>query len=79
MKHTTKEFRALKVETRTEHMRHVKSAGDFNNNKTERMNGELRQREKVMRTLKKPDTPILSSSVHGRAVVKESPSWVSTW
>jgi len=26
----------------------------------ERMNGELRQREKVMRTLKKPDTEILS-------------------
>jgi len=25
----------------------------------ERMNGELRQREKVMRTLEKPDTPIL--------------------
>ncbi len=26
----------------------------------ERMNGELRQREKVMRTLEKPDTAILS-------------------
>ena len=26
----------------------------------ERMNGELRQREKVMRTLEKPDTEILS-------------------
>jgi hypothetical protein len=24
------------------------------------MNGELRQREKVMRTLKRPDTPILT-------------------
>jgi transposase InsO family protein len=26
----------------------------------ERFNGELRQREKVMRTLKRPDTPILA-------------------
>ena len=26
----------------------------------ERFNGEVRQREKVMRTLKRPDTPILS-------------------
>jgi hypothetical protein len=29
------------------------------NNKMERMNGELRDREKVMRSLKKKDTPIL--------------------
>jgi len=35
-------------------------SGDLNNNKMERMNGELRQREKVMRTLEKPDTMILS-------------------
>jgi hypothetical protein len=29
-------------------------------NKLERMNGELRQREKVMRTLERPDTAILA-------------------
>ena len=34
--------------------------GQVHNNKMERMNGELRQREKVMRTLEKSDTAILS-------------------
>lgn len=34
--------------------------GSAHNNKTERMNGELRDRERRMRTLEKPDTPILS-------------------
>jgi hypothetical protein len=33
--------------------------GDMNNNKMEWMNGEIRDREKVMRGLKKVDTPIL--------------------
>jgi hypothetical protein len=31
----------------------------MNNNKMERLNGEIRDREKVMRGLKKKDTPIL--------------------
>jgi hypothetical protein len=35
-------------------------SGDNNNNRMERFNGELRDREKVTRSLKKPDTPILS-------------------
>jgi hypothetical protein len=35
-------------------------AGKVHNNKMERMNGELRDRERVMRTLEKTDTPILS-------------------
>ena len=35
--------------------------GDIpHNNKMERLNGEIRDREKVMRSLKKPDTPILT-------------------
>jgi hypothetical protein len=33
--------------------------GDHNNNKMERMNGEIPDREKTMRGLKKVDTPIL--------------------
>ena len=33
--------------------------GTVHNNKMERMNVELRDRERVMRTLEKPDTPIL--------------------
>ena len=56
----TKEFRTMKLETRTEHIRHVRLQGDYNNNKMERMNGEIRDRERVMRGLEKKDTPILT-------------------
>jgi transposase-like protein len=55
-----REFRTMKVESRTEHIRHVRLQGDYNNNKMERMNGEIRDRERCMRTLEKADTPILS-------------------
>jgi putative transposase len=54
-----KEFWTMKKETRTQHIRHITIRGDHNNNKMERMNGEVRDREKVMRGLKKTDTPIL--------------------
>ena len=39
--------------------KHIHLKGDRNNNKMERLNGEIRDREKVMRGLKKVDTPIL--------------------
>jgi len=55
-----KEFRTLNVETRSEHVRHIRLAGDYNNNKMERMNGEIRDREKVMRGLERKDSPILA-------------------
>lgn len=35
-------------------------SGDRNNNKMERMNGEIRDREKIMRSLKKTESPILT-------------------
>jgi hypothetical protein len=35
-------------------------SGDKNNNRMERLNGEIRDREKVMRSLKKTDSPILT-------------------
>lgn len=54
-----KEFWTLKG-PRTEHVNAIKLRGDMNNNKMERFNGEVRDREKVMRSLKKDDTPILS-------------------
>ncbi len=54
-----KEFWTQKKETRAEHIRHIKIQGDMNNNKMERLNGEIRDREKVMRGLKNTDTPIL--------------------
>jgi len=54
------EFHTSRLDTRTEHIHHIRLQGDFNNNKMERMNGEIRDRERVMRTLEKADTPILS-------------------
>lgn len=53
-----KEWRSLAY-PRTEHIRHITIRGDRNNNKMERLNGEIRDREKTMRGLKKDDTPIL--------------------
>jgi len=55
-----KEFWTLKKETRTEHINAIKLSGDMNNNKMERLNGEIRDREKTMRGLKTNDTPILT-------------------
>jgi transposase-like protein len=43
----------------SEHIHKIKLSGSHNNNKMERFNGEVRDREKVMRGLKKTDTPIL--------------------
>lgn len=43
----------------SKHINAIKLDGDMNNNKQERINGEIRDREKVMRGLKKKDTPIL--------------------
>jgi putative transposase len=51
-----RENKALAIE----HIRHVRMSGDKNNNRMERFNGEIRDREKVMRSLKKPNSPILS-------------------
>jgi putative transposase len=50
----------MKKEDRTEHIRNITIRGDKNNNKMERLNGEIRDREKVMRGLKTKDTAILS-------------------
>jgi transposase-like protein len=41
------------------HVRDIRLGGQVHNNKMERMNGEVRDREKVMRGLKRMDTPIL--------------------
>ena len=40
------------------HIRHISLKGDRNNNKMERLNGEFRDREKVMRGVKKTDSVI---------------------
>jgi transposase-like protein len=54
-----KEWRTL-AKPRTEHINAVKLSGNMNNNKMERFNGEVRDREKTMRGLKTKDTPILA-------------------
>jgi len=53
-----KEFFTLKA-PRTEHISHIRLSGDMNNNIVERLNGTKREREKVMRGLKKTETPIV--------------------
>ncbi|WP_042683962.1 DDE-type integrase/transposase/recombinase [Candidatus Nitrosotenuis chungbukensis] len=45
---------------RTQHIRHIHLKGDMNNNKMERLNGEIRDREKVMRGIKRDDSPVIS-------------------
>jgi putative transposase len=53
-----KEFATHRLPT-PKHIRHIRIQGDHNNSKMERMNGEVRDRENVMRGLKKVDTKIL--------------------
>jgi hypothetical protein len=53
-----KEYYTMK-KPHTKHISHVRMRGDHNNNKMGRINGEVRDREKVMRGLKKMDTPML--------------------
>jgi len=43
----------------TKHIRDIRLDGTVHNNKMERLNGEVRDREKVMRGLKRTDTPML--------------------
>lgn len=54
-----KEIRSMYNPKGTEHIREIRIAGKVHNNKMERMNGEIRDREKTMRGLKIEDTPIL--------------------
>jgi transposase-like protein len=44
---------AKRIFPQAEHVRHITLRGDRNNNKMERMNGEIRDREKTMRGLKR--------------------------
>lgn len=53
-----KEFYTTKT-PRTRHIRHIRMNGDHSNNRMERLNGEIRDREKTMRGLNKMDTSVL--------------------
>jgi transposase-like protein len=44
------------------HIRHISLKGDRNNNKMERLNGEFRDREKVMRGVKIKESPIFDGT-----------------
>jgi transposase-like protein/DNA-directed RNA polymerase subunit M/transcription elongation factor TFIIS len=54
-----KEYWSRYKEDRPEHIRDIRFGGQIQNNKMERQNGEVRDREKVMRGLKRTDTPVL--------------------
>ncbi len=54
-----KEFWTQRKETRTLHISKVRWKEGPTNNKMERLNGEIRDREKVMRGVKREDSPIL--------------------
>jgi putative transposase len=55
-----KEYQTKKQIDSTVHIRQITLAGKHNNNKMERLNGEIRDRERVMRSLKTEDSPILN-------------------
>lgn len=44
------------------HIQEIRMAGKVHNNKMERQNGEWRDREKVMRSLKKDDSPVIEGT-----------------
>ena len=54
-----KEWYSKFKDRNTTHVRDIRLGGEVHNNKMERLNGEVRDREKVMRGLKRADTPIL--------------------
>lgn len=60
--HSASEFRSWKDGQGSgfNHIKEIRLTGQVHNNKMERMNGEIRDREKTMRGLKRTDTPILN-------------------
>ena len=55
-----KEWYSKFKERNTTYVRDIRLGGEIHNNKMERMNGEWRDREKVMRSLKRDDSPVLA-------------------
>jgi len=54
-----REYRTNRLDRTTHHIRQITLAGKHNNNRMERMNGEIRDRERPMRGLKTVETPII--------------------
>ena len=57
---TRKEWYSMSKERRVTHVRDIRLEGQVHNNKMERQNGEWRDRERVMRSLKREDSPVLT-------------------
>jgi transposase-like protein len=53
-----KEFRTHRLET-PKHIQDIRFNAEVHNNKMERMNGEIRDREKVVRGVKREDSPLI--------------------
>jgi len=53
------EFWSRFKDERTEHKRHVRLCGDLTTNLNERLQGTVREKDKVLRGLKKDDSPII--------------------
>ena len=68
-----KEFRIVRLADTTVHVRNITLEGTHNNSKMERLNGEIRDREKVMRLLKKDDTLILTGMQISHNFVRPRP------
>ena len=56
---TRKEWYSRYNDNRTVHVRDIRLGGEIHNNKMERLNGEIRDREKTFRGLKTSDSPTL--------------------
>jgi transposase-like protein len=56
----TKEYWTRGTDDRTLHIRNITFQGQHNNNKMERLNGEIRDREKIVRGVKSPDSSLLT-------------------
>lgn len=52
-------YRARGLARKTSQERHIHFNGDRNNNKSESFNGVVRDREKTMRSIKRPDSPVI--------------------
>jgi len=55
----TKEYWTRDTGDRTVHIRNIAFKNQHNNNKMDRFNGEIRDREKIVRGVKKADSPLL--------------------
>jgi hypothetical protein len=55
-----KEWYSKFKDRNTTHVADIRLGGEVHNNKMERQNGEWRDREKVMRGLKREDSPVLA-------------------